>query len=125
MYITKGMEGGQPKCLQMRTEGEEYHASCVRTHLHYLFSCFSLMVSYRNKLPFQYVYFFSRVLCIYIILYKGCHVLYVFGLNSTVGSHIVDVHLSSDQVTYYFMMDADLYFTTFVYQKFLATFSVY
>ena len=53
--------------------------------------------------------FFTRVLCIYIILYKGCHVLYVFGLNSTVGSHIVGVHLSSDQVTYYFMMDADLY----------------
>ena len=35
--------------------------------------------------------------------------MYVFGLNSTVRSHIVGVHLSSDQVTYYFMMDADLY----------------
>ena len=53
--------------------------------------------------------FFTWVLCIYIILDKGCHILYVFGLNSTVCSHIVGVHLSSDQVTYYFMMDADLY----------------
>ena len=53
--------------------------------------------------------FFTWVLCIYIILDKGCHTLYVFGLNSTVCSHIVGVHLSSDQVTYYFMMNADLY----------------
>ena len=44
MYVTRGMEGGHPKCLQRRTEGEGYHDSCVRTHLHYLFSC--LMVSY-------------------------------------------------------------------------------
>ena len=53
--------------------------------------------------------FFTWVLCIYIILDKGCHNLYAFGLNSTVCSHIVDVHLSSDQVTYDFMMYADLY----------------
>ena len=44
-----------------------------------------------------------------MILDKGCHILYVFGLNSTVCNHIVGVHMSSDQVTYYFMMDADLY----------------
>ena len=44
MYVTRGMERGHPKCLQMRTGGEGYHASCVRTHLH-LFSCFCLMVS--------------------------------------------------------------------------------
>ena len=44
-----------------------------------------------------------------IILDKICHILYVFDLNSTVCSHIVDVHLSSDQVTYYFVMDADLH----------------
>ena len=50
--------------------------------------------------------FFTWVLC---ILYKDCHILYVFCLNSTVCSHIVDVHLSSDQVTYDFMIDADLY----------------
>ena len=48
------------------------------------------------------------MLFIYIILDKGCHILYVFGLNSTVCSHIVCVHLSNDQVTYDFMMDADL-----------------
>ena len=53
--------------------------------------------------------FFTWVLCIYVILDKGCHILYVFGLNSTVCSHIVGMHLSSDQVTYGFMMDADLY----------------
>ena len=53
--------------------------------------------------------FFSWLLCIYIILDEGCHILYVFGINSMVCSHIVGVHLSNDQVTYDFMMDADLY----------------
>ena len=53
--------------------------------------------------------FFAWVPCIYIILDKVCHILYVFGLNSTVCSHIVSLHLSSDQVTYNFMMDAYLY----------------
>ena len=39
--------GGEvhPKCVQVRKRGEVYHASCVRTHLRYLFSCFCLMVS--------------------------------------------------------------------------------
>ena len=41
----------------------------------------------------------TLLLCTYIILDKGCHILYVFGLNSMVCSHIVDVHLSSDQAT--------------------------
>ena len=53
--------------------------------------------------------FFTWVLSIYIVLDKVCHILYVFCLNSTVCSHIVGMHLSSDQVTYDFMMDADLY----------------
>ena len=53
--------------------------------------------------------FFTWILCIYILLDKDCHILYVFCLNSTVRSHIVGLHLSSDQVTYDFMMDADLY----------------
>ena len=53
--------------------------------------------------------FFTWVLCIYIILGKDRHILYVFSLNSTVRSHIVGVHLSSDQVAYDFVMDADLY----------------
>ena len=35
----QGNGGGHPK------GGERYHASCVRTHLHYLFSCFCHMVS--------------------------------------------------------------------------------
>ena len=51
--------------------------------------------------------FFTWVLCIYIILDKGYHILYVFGLNSTVYSHIVGKNLSSDQVTYDFMMDTE------------------
>ena len=41
----RGMEGGHPKCVQVRTGGKGYHASCVCTHLRYLFSCFCLMVS--------------------------------------------------------------------------------
>ena len=53
--------------------------------------------------------FFTCVLCIYIILDKGCHILYVFGLNSTMCSDMVGLHLSSDQVTYDFMIDADFY----------------
>ena len=52
--------------------------------------------------------FFAWVLCIYIILHESCHILYVFGLNSTMCSHIIGVHLSSDQVTYGFMVDTDL-----------------
>ena len=51
---------------------------------------------------------FTWVLCIYIVLDKGCHILCVFDVNSTMCSHIVGVHLSSDQVTDDFMMDADL-----------------
>ena len=52
---------------------------------------------------------FTWLLCIYIILEKDCPILNVFGLNSKVCSHIVGVHLSIDQVTYDFMIDADLY----------------
>ena len=44
----------------------------------------------------------------YIILGKGCHISYVFGLISTVCSHVVGMHLSSYQVAYYFMKNADL-----------------
>ena len=53
--------------------------------------------------------FFTWVLCIYIILDKGCNILYDFGLNSLVCSHIVGVHLICDQVTYDLIMDADFY----------------
>ena len=51
MYVTRGMEGDHPKCILVPAGGERYHASCVRTHLHYLFLYFCLMVScfiYRN-----------------------------------------------------------------------------
>ena len=53
--------------------------------------------------------FFTTVLCIYNILDRRYHIFYVFGLNSTVCSHIVGVYFSSNQVTYDFMVDADLY----------------
>ena len=45
MYVTRGMERDHPK------GGDRYHASCIRSHLHYLVSCFCHMVScfiYRN-----------------------------------------------------------------------------
>ena len=45
MCVTRGMERGSPKCLQIDTRGEGYHTSSVRTHVHHLFSRFSLMVS--------------------------------------------------------------------------------
>ena len=48
-------------------------------------------------------------MCIFIVLGKVCDILYVFDLNSTVCSHMVGVHLSSDQVIHDVMMDADLY----------------
>ena len=53
--------------------------------------------------------FFTWVPCIYIVLDKVCHILYGFGLISTVRRHIVGVHLFSDQVTYDFVMNADFY----------------
>ena len=53
--------------------------------------------------------FFAWLLCIYIVLDKDYHILYVFGLNSTVSRHLLGVHFSSAQVTHDFMMDADLY----------------
>ena len=92
MYVTKGMEGGHPKCLRMRTEGEEYHASCVRTHLHSLFMFLSYGVLWK-QFTVSIRLFFIRGLSICIILDKGCHILYVFGLNSKVCSLIVGVHL--------------------------------
>ena len=52
---------------------------------------------------------FTWVLGISIILDKGWHILYVFGLNNTVCSLKIGVHLSSDLVTYDFMMDADFH----------------
>ena len=45
IYVTRGIEGSHPKYVQVRTGREGYHASCVHMHLHYLFSCFCLVVS--------------------------------------------------------------------------------
>ena len=44
-YATGEMEGCHPKCVKVCTGGEGCHVSRVRTHLHYLFSCFCLIVS--------------------------------------------------------------------------------
>ena len=33
IYVITRIKVGHPKCLQMRTGGEGYHASCVRTHI--------------------------------------------------------------------------------------------
>ena len=44
MYVCNQVNGGgHLKFLQMCTGEEGYHASCVRTHLHYLFSCFMVV----------------------------------------------------------------------------------
>ena len=43
-HITRGMEEGPPKCVQVRLREEGYHVSCVRTHLYCLFSWFCFMV---------------------------------------------------------------------------------
>ena len=43
---TEGIEGVLQKCVLVHTGGgERSHASCVRTDLHHLFSCFYLIVS--------------------------------------------------------------------------------
>ena len=45
-YIrNEGNGGGHPERFQIRNEGEGHQASCLRTLLQYLFSCFCLMVS--------------------------------------------------------------------------------
>ena len=35
---------GRPKCVQVRTGGEGYQASCARKHLHYLFMFLSYVL---------------------------------------------------------------------------------
>ena len=79
------MEGGHPKCVQVRTRREGYHASCVRRHLHvrhlHLFSCFCLMVScficrnltlpsFKKGLFVRNGFFFYRILVILYILFS-------------------------------------------------------
>ena len=58
-----------------------------------------------NKSPFQYVYF-SLGYCVFALFQIK---VFIFWILCRVCSHIIGVHLSSDQVTYGFMMDADLY----------------
>ena len=67
------------------------------------------MAAYFEQFTVLIRLFFTWALCIYIILDKVYHILFLFGLNSTASSHIVGVYLSSVKVTYDFMMDADLY----------------
>ena len=42
--LPRGIKGARPECVQVRMGGKGYRASCVRTQLHYLFSCFCPMV---------------------------------------------------------------------------------
>ena len=67
-YTTEGMKGVHPKYVLVHTGGEGYYASCVRTHLHYLFSSFCLMLSsficknlilpsFKNGVYFRNAYF--------------------------------------------------------------------
>ena len=82
--------------------------SAALVHWGYLAVNSGSMVADFEQITVSIRSFFSWLLCIYIILDKGCHILFVFNLNSTVCGHIVGVHLSSYQVTYGFMMNADL-----------------
>ena len=84
------------------------HFMCTYTLALSLFTVLSYGVLWQ-QVTVSICLFFTWVLCIYIIFDKVCHILYVFGLNSKVCSHVEGVHLSSNQVNYYFMMDADLY----------------
>ena len=102
MYVTRRVEGGHPKCLQMCTgeRGITLHVY-VRTYTisFHVFVLWCLMATSHR--------------------FKGCHILYVFGLNSTVCSHIVGLHL----VSWCWLILQ--FFTAFAYQTFLATFNVY
>ena len=46
MYVTRGMEGGHAKCIQVRTGEEGHNASCVRTHLHALLTSLFMFLPY-------------------------------------------------------------------------------
>ena len=108
MYVTRGMEGVIQNVYRL-AQGER----SITLHVYVLpyTVCFHVFVLWClvATVTISIRLFFTTILCIYTILDKGCHILYVFGLNSSVCSTIVGVHLSSDSVTYYFMMDADLY----------------
>ena len=91
MYVTRGMEEVIQNVYRL-AQGERsitLHV-CVLTYT----VCFHVFVLWCLMAPVTVSIrlFFTTVLCIYIILDKGCHILYVLGLNSTVCSHIVGVH---------------------------------
>ena len=69
MHVTREMEEGHPKCLQIHT-WEEIHTLhvYVRTYTisFHVFVLWCLMATSHR--------------------FKGCHILYVFGLNSTVAA---------------------------------------
>ena len=91
MYVTRGMEGVIQNVYRLAL-GERsitLHVYVLTyTVCFHVFALRCLMATVTVSIRL----FFTTVLCIYIILDKGCHILYVLGLNSTVCSHIVGVH---------------------------------
>ena len=55
--------GGHQKCVQVRTGGEGYHASCVSTLLNCLGSCFCFMVPCFMCIEIQ-TYLYSKRVCL-------------------------------------------------------------
>ena len=92
MYVTRGMEAViQNVCRCVQGERSITLHVYVRTYTisFHVFVLWCLMETSRCFSTF----IFTWVLCIYIILDKGCHILYIFGLTSTVCSHVAGVHL--------------------------------
>ena len=69
---------------------------------------FSFNECYSEQVTVSISVLFTWDLCIYIILDEGYNILFVFGLNSNVCSHIACVRLSSEQVTYYLFFTCHL-----------------
>ena len=68
---------------------------CIKVVLQYNSGA---MVAHFKQVNVLLRLFFTWILCIYVILDKGCHILCVFGLTIVVCSHIVGVPSFSDQV---------------------------
>ena len=67
MYVTRGMGMGHPKCLQTRTGGEGYHASCVHT----LFLCFSCF--FRVSILQRYLKTMFYTIVIVVVTVTWCY----------------------------------------------------
>ena len=72
-------------------------------------------------------FFFTWLRCIYIILDQGCHILYVFGLNSTVSAtwYVCICLVIRSLITLWYILTCIIVSYCVAFQKILATFSVY